>query len=82
MNSDPLKRLAIRALARMDDQPMSHDVLRDTLQVGFPGLAASDYDRAVRDLEASGYLTGTSVEMLGIHWTLTTKGKLKAAQLG
>jgi hypothetical protein len=82
MNADPIKRLTIRALARMGEEPMSQDVLRDTLQLGFPGLPASDYDRAVRDLEAAGYITGTMVEMLGIQWTLTAKGKLKAAQLG
>jgi len=81
MNLDPAKRLALRALSRMGDQPMPADALRDSIRIIHPQLTAGDADRAVRDLEADGYIAGTHVDLVGILWSLTPKGASKANQL-
>ncbi len=81
MRHDAVKRIALRALNRMDGEPMPQDVLRDSLRLSFPNLPVGDLDGAVKDLEDHGYILGSNVELVGIHWSLTTKGKLKAAEL-
>jgi hypothetical protein len=78
---NPIKIFALRALARMDGQPLSMDALRSTLRLAFPQSAVGDLDRAVRELEDDGYVTGATVDLVGLVWALSPKGKLKANEL-
>ncbi|HQP35320.1 MAG TPA: hypothetical protein PLI95_09080 [Polyangiaceae bacterium] len=79
--TNQIKRFALLALARMSGEPMPADVLRDTLRVAFHGLTAGDLDRAVRELEADGYIAGSHVDLIGVLWVLTAKGHAKVVTL-
>lgn len=75
-----IKRFALRALSGMSDTPCPADTLRDTLRVAF-GVPIGDLDRAVHELERDGYIVGTTVDLVGVVWTLTAKGQLKVNTL-
>ena len=60
---------------------MPMDALRDSIRIVHSQLTAGDADRAVRELEADGYISGTNVDLVGIVWTLTPRGQIKLGQL-
>lgn len=77
-----LIRRCLVALAAMDGQPMQQDLLVDAMMLRFsPRPTRGDVDAAIRDAEASGYIAGTTVDLEGVVWTLTSKGTLKAQSL-
>jgi hypothetical protein len=78
-----LKRLILLALLRCDGVPMPEDSLVGAVQVmARPDRpTAADVGIALKDVESSGYVSGLSEDLVGTSWTLTEKGKHKAAQL-
>jgi len=57
--------------------------LREYIRRRFPSVAHTEADLTmhIRFCEEHGWITGTSVELAGLVWTLSPKGTLKAAQL-
>jgi hypothetical protein len=80
---DHIKLFVFKTLRAMDEVPISDEQLTATLQVLIaPKPTLADISAATRDLEGDGYITGTRDEVFKqITWTLTEKGKHKAAQL-
>ena len=79
---DLLKRRVLLVLRQLDGQPMEQDILVDAVTIRFtPRPTRADVEEAVKDLEASGHVQGTTVELQGIVYTLTAKGTAAAQSL-
>lgn len=78
-----IKQFIFRALDQMDGQPMTRASLDASVRLAYgERVLDSDIATAVRDLESQGYISGQREEALDtITWTLTPKGKHKAAEL-
>lgn len=61
---------------------MEQDTLVDAVGLRVaPRPPRGDVEEAIKDLEASGHVHGTTVEILGTVYTLTAKGQSAAQQL-
>lgn len=82
MKRADIKLFFLRAMVRMDGQPMPESVLIDTAMINgafMPRPTQGDAVTAIRELEADGYVAGTADELTEQRfWVLTTKGKLRA----
>lgn len=66
----------------MDGNPLHQDLLVDAMTLRFhPRPTRGDVEAAILEAEASGYITGATVDLEGAFWTLTTKGSLKAQSI-
>lgn len=77
------KKFIIRALSRMDGQPMANAVLVNTVRDAFtPKPTMGDVTTALSELETDEYISGTQNRFdLSVTWALTTKGQHQAAEL-
>jgi hypothetical protein len=85
MNPIPeLKRFIVRALFRLHGLPWPDVLLEEAArQAILPRPLLSDIHQAKRELESDGYILGQRDELDGeLSWSLTPKGRHKAAQLG
>lgn len=78
-----IKQFVLKALLRAKDQPVNDDTLKQLVRSAFSHVAITEADlnQWVRELEASGIITGTNDDVFGTMWTLSIAGKLKAQQL-
>ena len=84
MNPIPdLKRFLLRALYRLNGIPWPDALLNDTArQAVIPAPLQSDISQAKRELEGAGFIQACRDELDGlVTWTLTDKGRHRAAQL-
>jgi DNA-binding MarR family transcriptional regulator len=85
MNLNALISTAIlRALDRCDGVPMPEESLLAAVRLMLSSDRPTNADilRALKRLEADGYVRGMTDELAGEHtWTLTDKGKHRAAEL-
>ena len=79
-----IKRFLLRALGRANGLPWPDALLDEAARQGvIPRPLQSDINQAKRELENTGYITGTRDELDDLlTWTLTDKGRHKAQQLG
>jgi len=78
-----IKKFLLRALNRAAGTPMPDGSLDSAAKDGIaPRPLQSDIDQAKRELETSGLVVGTDDDITGRAWALSTKGELKAKQLG
>jgi DNA-binding PadR family transcriptional regulator len=69
-------------LNSMSGQPCSENILIDAVTIRFtPRPTQGDVMEAIRDAEASGYISGLSDDLDGRIWALTPKGQLRARSL-
>lgn len=78
-----LKRALLRSLLPMNGQPMPQGVLFAAagLLVRPDRPTQGDFDQALAEIEADGYISGLSSDLAERVWILTEKGILKARQL-
>lgn len=78
-----IKSFILRALLAAKDAPLTDDTLKAALRSVFAHVAftGGDLTGYVRDCEAAGWIAGTNDDLLGVVWSLTPKGKIKAQQL-
>ncbi len=83
MKSREIKTFIIAALGRADGQPLPMGTLASSVRLAFPHLkpANAEVEAWARELEAEGYLAGLNDDLLGLVWSLTPKGQLRAQQL-
>lgn len=81
---DEIRSFILRALRKADGEPMQESVLREAIRRAFPRVAHTEADLTLhlQWCEGHGWITGTFEELTGTSWMLTTKGTLKASQLG
>jgi len=79
-----IKRFLLRALLRLNGIPWPDALLDEAARHNvIPQPLQSDINQAKRELEAAGYIQGCRDDLDGLlSWTLTEKGRHKAAQLG
>jgi hypothetical protein len=74
----------LRALRRMNGQPMPETTLVASVQTAFPHQTPSmcECQSHLSDLESEGYLSASTEELTQSRvWVLTTKGTARAVQL-
>lgn len=78
-----IKTFILRALLAAKDAPLTDDTLKAAVATAFQHVAFTAHDLTgyVRACETSGWIAGTSDELLGLMWSLTPKGKIRALQL-
>ncbi len=79
-----IKRFVLRALGRLNGIPWPDDVFEDMARTGVvPEPLLSDVRQAKRELEHDGYIQADRDDFDDqVTWTLTSKGRHKAQQLG
>ena len=79
-----IKALVLRVLLAANGEPVTEFVITSAVRNSFAHLAFTAYDLAshIRNCEEAGWIAGTKDELLGTVWTLTSKGKIRAQQLG
>lgn len=78
---EQIRQLILKVL-RANDAPLAESVLKNAVRRGL-GAATTDADLTLQLqwCEEAKLIIGTSDGIVGTEWTLTTAGKLKAAQL-
>lgn len=77
-----LQRRILLVLRQLDGLPLEHETLVDAVALRVsPRPPRGDVEEAIKDVEASGHVHGTNVELQGIVYTLTAKGQSAAQQL-
>ena len=72
----------VKALARYRE-PMAGDTLRAQIATAFQhvALTAGDVAERIQACEEKNFIAGTNDELLGVVWTVTAKGKIRAQQI-
>jgi len=80
---DIIRTFILQALKSADGEPLPDSVLRTAIRTAFSHVALTEHDLGahIAWVEKQGWIIGTDEPPTGIHWTFTTKGKLRAAQL-
>ena len=74
-----LIRRIMLALDSLDGNPMDHDLLVDAAGLRFqPRPTRAEVEDAIKEAEQLKYIEGTTVELEGVKWLLTSRGKIKA----
>lgn len=78
-----VKLFALKYLVRKNDEPVAAIELKQAIRAAFPAVSfpEGDLNNYLAQMEEVNWLAGTRDELLGLIWTLTPKGKLKAQQL-
>jgi hypothetical protein len=78
-----IKRFILRALLRLKGIPWPDALLEESVRNGIvPRPLLSDIHEAKRELEQTGYIQGNRDDLDGeVTWTLTAKGRHRAAEL-
>ena len=78
-----IKSFLLRALLAAQGEPMQDGTLKDAVRNAFSHVArpAGDLNGYLRDCEVEKWIAGTNDELLGLVWSLTPKGKIRAQQL-
>jgi hypothetical protein len=73
----------LKALLAKDGEPMAELELRTAIRRAFQSLTFTEADLTVKiqHCEQQGWIIGSSDPLTGTDWLLTSKGKLRAAQL-
>lgn len=81
MTRNELIRRALLALDAIDG-PAGHDTLVDAITLRFiPRPTRADVEAAIHAAQDQGWIEGITVELEGVVWQLTTKGRLKVPSL-
>ena len=75
-----LKRIILLALQACSGMPMPEAALLSAAQ-NRERATDADVSEALKDVEAAGYVQGSTDDLTGRSWTLTEKGVHKARQL-
>ena len=78
-----IKFFILRALRQARKEPLLDETLRASIQSAFPhvGLTAGELGEHIGDCQRAGWIAGTHDELLGLVWTLTTAGTIRAQNL-
>jgi hypothetical protein len=62
---------------------VTHDWLKGAVRSAFMHVTLTDGDlkQYITECESAGWIAGTKDELLGVMWSLTPDGKIKAQQL-
>lgn len=79
-----IKSLVLKTLLAQRGQPMTNDGLKLVIKTVFRHVAFTDadLDGYIRECERARFICGTDDELSGLIWALTSKGELRAKQLG
>jgi hypothetical protein len=77
-----IKLFVLKALLA-SRKAVTHDWLKQAVRSAFMHVAITEGDlkQYIGECEAAGWIAGTRDELLGLMWSLTPDGKIKAQQL-
>ena len=77
-----IKIFIVKALARYQ-QPMTEESLRAAIASAFQhvALTAGDVGEQISACETDGLIAGINDDLLGLIWTVTPKGKIRAQSI-
>jgi hypothetical protein len=83
MISRDIKAFILRALLAAAGEPLTEETLKGAVFTRYSrvGLTDGDLRQWIREVESAGLIAGTNDDILGLVWSLTPKGKIKAQQL-
>ena len=77
--TNEVRRFILRVIRDRGDSPINEDTILDALDLRYGDELTRDDGRAhIKALAREDFITGTSVELIGIVWGLTPKGRLAA----
>lgn len=82
MTDERLQQVHIlKTLAVAGPEPMADCLVRSALSLVFPQLTQLELEAAIRSVEVKGWIVGVRDDLLGVVWSLTAAGRVRALQL-